>query len=131
MSTADDIRARARGGTQIGGPYNEGNTSPVNVYRDATGAVYWQSGMSIDCDGQPGSACNINTDPYFQAQTAWNQSNGQPIKDAMQTVSERVDGLVEFLPDAWRANGERVAAHIADVASHLEDFENNLQRSLS
>lgn len=80
MSTADDIRARARGGTQIGGPYNEGNTSPVNVYRDAAGAVYWQSGMSIDCDGQPGSACNINTDPYFQPNTAWNQSNGQPLK---------------------------------------------------
>ena len=55
----------------------------------------------------------------------------QPISDAIQAVNERVDGLVEFLPDAWRADGERVAAHIADVAAHLEDFENNLQRSLS
>lgn len=80
MSTADDIRVKASVGREpIGGPYNEGNTSPVTVYR-ASGAVVWTSGMSIDCDGQPGSACNINTDPYFQAQTAFNQSNGQPLK---------------------------------------------------
>lgn len=80
MSTADDIRVKASvGRVPIGGPYNEGNTSPVTVYR-AGGAVVWTSGMSIDCDGQPGSACNINTDPYFQAQTAFNQSNGQPLK---------------------------------------------------
>lgn len=80
MTVADDIRARARGGERVGGPYAEGSTSPVSVYKDAAGAVYWTSGMSIDCDGQPGSACNINTDPYFQAQTAFNQSDGRPLK---------------------------------------------------
>lgn len=79
MSIPDDIRAACSGGERIGGPYNEGNTSPVNVYRKG-GAVYFTSGMSIDCDGQPGSACNINTDPYFQAQTAFNQSDGRPLK---------------------------------------------------
>lgn len=80
MSTPDNIRARARGGQQIGGPYYEGSNDTVFVYKDAAGAVYFESGMSIDCDGQPGSACNINTDPYFQPNTAWNQSNGQPLK---------------------------------------------------
>ena len=81
MSTPDDIRARARGGTRItNSPYLEGSTSAVEVYKDATGAVYFTSGMSIDCDGQPGSACNINTDPYFQAQTAFNQADGRALK---------------------------------------------------
>ncbi len=36
--------------------------------------------MSIDCDGQPGSKCSKSTDPYFQPQTAFTQSNGQPLK---------------------------------------------------
>jgi peptidoglycan hydrolase-like protein with peptidoglycan-binding domain len=79
MSIPEDVRAACSNGDQIGGPYNEGSTNPVYVYRKG-GAVYFTSGMSIDCDGQPGSLCNPSSDPYFQPNTAFNQSNGQPLK---------------------------------------------------
>lgn len=65
--------------TPVGGPYHQGNTSAVTVFR-CDGAIVWESGMSIDCDGQPGSACNINTDPYFQSSTSWSQSDGKALK---------------------------------------------------
>lgn len=78
--TAADVRAYATGGSIVtSSPYQEGSTSPVTVYKK-NGAIYFTSGMSIDCDGQPGSLCNQTTDPYFQSSTAWNQSNGQPLK---------------------------------------------------
>lgn len=78
--TAEDIRSFATGGSPVSkSMYKEGSTSPVPVMKK-NGAVYWHSGMSIDCDGQPGSRCNQTTDPWFQSQTAWNQSDGRPLK---------------------------------------------------
>lgn len=77
--SADAIRAKATGGTSVSGEYRQGSTGPVRVY-SKDGALYWTSGMSIDCDGQPGSACNINTDPYFQASTAFVQTDGKALK---------------------------------------------------
>lgn len=79
--TAADIREYATGGAPVtASMYQEGSTKgPVPVMKKE-GAVYWHSGMSIDCDGQPGSLCNQSTDPYFQSQTAWNQSDGMPLK---------------------------------------------------
>lgn len=80
MATAADIRARATGGTKLSnGSYSEGSTSPVAVMQK-DGVIFWSSGMSIDCDGQPGSVCNINTDPYFQPSTSWTQSDGKALK---------------------------------------------------
>ncbi|MFB9908245.1 peptidoglycan-binding protein [Allokutzneria oryzae] len=46
----------------------------------ATGnSVHWRADMDIVCDGQPTTKCNKNTDPWFQPQTAWTQSNGKPL----------------------------------------------------
>lgn len=78
--TAADIRSFATGGVRVSSSdYQEGSTGPVGVFKK-NGAVYWHSGMSIDCDGQPGSLCNQTTDPWFQSATAWNQSDGRPLK---------------------------------------------------
>lgn len=78
--TAADIRAKATSGLMVStGTYKQGSTSPVGIYLKDN-AVFWTSGMSIDCDGQPGSKCNKTADPYFQPETAWQQSNGQPLK---------------------------------------------------
>lgn len=78
--TASDIRNFASGGTQVStGSYREGSTSPVPVMKK-NGAFYWHSGMSIDCDGQPGSFCNKTEDPYFQPNTSWTQSDGRALK---------------------------------------------------
>src|SRR5690606_11575126 len=77
--SASAIRAAATGGTPVSGEYREGSTSRVRVY-SKKGALYWTFGMSIDCDVQPGSKCSKSTDPYFQPQTAFNQSDGKPLK---------------------------------------------------
>src|SRR5437763_6458050 len=49
---------------------------------DASGAVFWKADMDIDCDGQRTTQCNENTDCCFQADTAFHQSNGQPLNAA-------------------------------------------------
>lgn len=111
MATAADIRARATGGTKISnGSYSQGSTSPVAVMQK-DGVVFWNSGMSIDCDGQPGSKCNINTDPYFQASTSWTQSDGKALK------AEELPFIVVPLPsDIWNsANSGIVGGNLCTV----------------
>jgi hypothetical protein len=44
------------------------------------GAVFWKADMDIDCDGQRTDRCNENTDPWFQDDTAFHQSDGRPLK---------------------------------------------------
>ncbi|MER7982179.1 glycoside hydrolase family 75 protein [Streptomyces sp. NPDC095817] len=44
------------------------------------GAVFWKADMDIDCDGQVTSRCSADTDPWFQDDTAFHQSNGQPLR---------------------------------------------------
>jgi hypothetical protein len=44
------------------------------------GAVFWKADMDIDCDGQRTSNCNEDTDPWYQDDTAFHQSNGSPLK---------------------------------------------------
>lgn len=79
MVTASALKAMASGGIVIStSQYREGSTSPVGIYKK-DGVVYWTSGMSIDCDGQPGSKCNKTADPYFQPDTSFHQSNGQAL----------------------------------------------------
>ncbi|MCL8015494.1 glycoside hydrolase family 75 protein [Streptomyces sp. AS02] len=44
------------------------------------GAVFWKADMDIDCDGQRTDSCNENTDPWFQPDTAFHQSDGKPLR---------------------------------------------------
>ncbi|MCX4917984.1 glycoside hydrolase family 75 protein [Streptomyces sp. NBC_00687] len=44
------------------------------------GAVFWKADMDIDCDGQVTNRCSADTDPWFQDDTAFHQSNGQPLR---------------------------------------------------
>ncbi|NEA66876.1 glycoside hydrolase family 75 protein [Streptomyces sp. SID12488] len=44
------------------------------------GAVFWKADMDIDCDGQRTSKCSETTDPWYQDDTAFHQSNGKPLK---------------------------------------------------
>jgi Fungal chitosanase of glycosyl hydrolase group 75 len=47
-----------------------------------TGAVFWKADMDIDCDGKTTTQCNINTDPWYQNQTAATDSQGNPLDAA-------------------------------------------------
>ncbi|WP_406375121.1 glycoside hydrolase family 75 protein [Streptomyces sp. NBC_00647] len=44
------------------------------------GAVFWKADMDIDCDGQVTAKCNGDTDPWFQDDTAFHQSNGKALR---------------------------------------------------
>ncbi|SFA73062.1 Peptidoglycan-binding (PGRP) domain of peptidoglycan hydrolases-containing protein [Amycolatopsis marina] len=62
------------------GKYGERSGQSRTVPVCATGnAVHWRSGMTIDCDGQRTTNCNKSTDPYFQPQTSFPQSDGKPL----------------------------------------------------
>ncbi|HEY3503913.1 MAG TPA: glycoside hydrolase family 75 protein [Actinocatenispora sp.] len=47
-----------------------------------TNAVFWQADMDIDCDGQTTAQCNHDTDPAYQDDTAFHQSDDQPLDAA-------------------------------------------------
>lgn len=43
------------------------------------GAVWYRADMDIDCDGRPTPRCNKNTDPWFQPETAFQDSKGRHL----------------------------------------------------
>lgn len=42
-------------------------------------SVHWKADFDVDCDGQPTDVCNEDTDPAFQPETAFPQSDGDPL----------------------------------------------------
>ncbi|WP_333741055.1 glycoside hydrolase family 75 protein [Streptomyces sp. IBSBF 2806] len=44
------------------------------------GAVFWKADMDVDCDGQRTSKCSESTDPWYQDDTAFHQSDGKPLR---------------------------------------------------
>ncbi|MER0449165.1 glycoside hydrolase family 75 protein [Streptomyces sp. Edi4] len=48
----------------------------------AKGAVFWKADLDVDCDGQSGAVCNRRTDPYFQPDTRFHQSDDKPLDAA-------------------------------------------------
>jgi hypothetical protein len=81
--TAAQLLARAAACDPVsaGSLDSEGDSGPVSVC-GAAGAVYWTSGMAIDCDGQPSAQCNEDTDCCFASQTAFQQSDGRELDSA-------------------------------------------------
>ncbi|MFC9425947.1 glycoside hydrolase family 75 protein [Streptomyces sp. NPDC056987] len=55
------------------------DTPPTVAVCDTRGAVFWKADMDIDCDGQLTARCNHETDPYYQEQTAFTQSDGRHL----------------------------------------------------
>lgn len=46
---------------------------------ETDGAVFWKADMDISCDGQVTEQCNRRTDRSFLNDTAFQQSNGEPL----------------------------------------------------
>jgi peptidoglycan hydrolase-like protein with peptidoglycan-binding domain len=61
--------------------HDSGGAKTVAVCKTG-GAVHWTADFDVDCDGQRTSQCNENTDPSFQPNTSWNQSDGAPLNSA-------------------------------------------------
>ncbi|MEU2156098.1 glycoside hydrolase family 75 protein [Streptomyces sp. NPDC019396] len=76
--TADELLAKVRTCTRISdGLYRSDATEPADIPVCGTpDVVFWKADMDIDCDGQYSARCNDDTDPSFQPQTAFAQSDG-------------------------------------------------------
>jgi peptidoglycan hydrolase-like protein with peptidoglycan-binding domain len=83
--TAAQLKARAGGcETQLSnGKYaqDSGGSRTIAVCKSGD-AVHWTADFDVDCDGQRTTECNENTDPSFQPNTSWNQSDGRPLNSA-------------------------------------------------
>ncbi|MEU5028009.1 glycoside hydrolase family 75 protein [Streptomyces milbemycinicus] len=79
--TAAQLLAKVQSCSQISnGKYRtDDETSATIPVCGANGAVFWKADMDIDCDGQVTSRCNGDTDPWFQDDTAFHQSDGKPL----------------------------------------------------
>jgi glycosyl hydrolase group 75 (putative chitosanase) len=80
--SAADLLAKVTSCQQISnGRYRtDEETSATVPVCGMNGAVFWKADMDIDCDGRRTSNCNENTDPWYQDDTAFHQSNGQPLR---------------------------------------------------
>ncbi|MEE4495162.1 glycoside hydrolase family 75 protein [Streptomyces sp. BE230] len=54
-------------------------TSPSVPVCGLNGAVFWKADLDIDCDGEVTKACNADTDPSFQGDTAFHTSGDRPL----------------------------------------------------
>ncbi|MFF8916209.1 glycoside hydrolase family 75 protein [Streptomyces sp. NPDC015032] len=79
--SAADLLAKVTSCSQISnGKYRtDEETSATVPVCGKNGAVFWKADMDIDCDGQITAACNKNTDPWFQDDTAFHTSGDQPL----------------------------------------------------
>lgn len=83
--TADELRAAVAGcDTELtNGRYSQdaGGTADIPVCANGS-AIHWKADFDVVCDGQRSSKCNENTDPWFQPQTAFTQSDGKYLNSA-------------------------------------------------
>ncbi|MFJ1676660.1 glycoside hydrolase family 75 protein [Streptomyces sp. NPDC088251] len=79
--SAADLLAKVTSCSQISnGKYRtDEETSATVPVCGKNGAVFWKADMDVDCDGQVTTACNEDTDPWFQDDTAFHTSGDQPL----------------------------------------------------
>lgn len=82
--SAVDLLAKVSSCSQISsGKYRtDEETSATVPVCGKNGAVFWKADMDVDCDGQVTSQCNDGTDPWFQDDTAFHQSDGKALSAA-------------------------------------------------
>lgn len=80
--SASDLLSKVTSCSQIShGKYKtDDETSATIPVCGKNGAVFWKADMDVDCDGQRTSKCNEDTDPWYQDDTAFHQSNGSPLR---------------------------------------------------
>ncbi|MCX4548188.1 glycoside hydrolase family 75 protein [Streptomyces sp. NBC_01387] len=82
--SAADLLAKVTSCSQISnGKYRtDEETSATVPVCGKNGAVFWKADMDVDCDGQITSQCSADTDPWFQDDTAFHQSDGKALNAA-------------------------------------------------
>ncbi|MEU4347195.1 glycoside hydrolase family 75 protein [Streptomyces sp. NPDC023838] len=79
--SAAELLAKVKNCSQISsGKYRTDSETTATVpVCGKNGAVFWKADLDVDCDGQTTSACSRATDPWFQGDTAFHQSNDKPL----------------------------------------------------
>ncbi|WP_163509224.1 glycoside hydrolase family 75 protein [Fodinicola acaciae] len=83
--TAAQLKAKTTGcHRQVSsGKYAQDSGGSRNIPVCASGkAIYFTADLDVDCDGQRSTQCNKQTDPDYQPDTAYHQSNGKPLNAA-------------------------------------------------
>ncbi|MFK0293099.1 glycoside hydrolase family 75 protein [Streptomyces sp. NPDC090442] len=82
--SASQLLAKLKECKQVShGKYSTDEGTPATVpVCGKNGAVFWKADMDIDCDGQITSQCNADTDPWFQDDTRFHQSDDKPLSAA-------------------------------------------------
>jgi hypothetical protein len=103
--SAADLLAKVTSCSQISnGKYKtDDETSATVPVCGKNGAVFWKADMDIDCDGQVTGKCNGDTDPWFQDDTAFHQSDGKPLRaDTLPYV------VVPSASSIWKYSGSGI-----------------------
>ncbi|MFD7662801.1 glycoside hydrolase family 75 protein [Streptomyces sp. NPDC059788] len=98
--SAADLLAKVTNCSQISnGKYRtDEETSATVPVCGKKNAVFWKADMDIDCDGQVTAKCNKDTDPWFQDDTRYHQSDGKPLnaEKLPYVVVPSVSGIWNF-----------------------------------
>ncbi|MFE4858606.1 glycoside hydrolase family 75 protein [Streptomyces sp. NPDC056670] len=106
---AAELLAKVQTCAQIShGKYRTDPTAEATVpVCGKNGAVFWQADLDVDCDGQATAACNKATDPWFQPDTRFHQSNDKPLsaEKVSYVVVPNVSPLWNYSSSGIRGGG--------------------------
>ncbi|MGW7370221.1 glycoside hydrolase family 75 protein [Streptomyces sp. NPDC054841] len=112
--TAEELLAEVSSCTRISnGLFRKDADEAANVPICGTSeAVFWKADLDIDCDGWPSSSCNSDADPYFQPETAFQDSGGDALNSARLPFVVLPAPSSRWKPGSSRIRGGGVAAVI-------------------
>ncbi|MFJ6433397.1 glycoside hydrolase family 75 protein [Streptomyces sp. NPDC091416] len=81
------------------------------------GAVFWKADLDIDCDGEVTRACNVETDPWFQGDTAFHTSGDRPLdaEELPYVVVPSRSALWDFSRSGIKGGGVAAVIHAGKV----------------
>ncbi|MFI6962804.1 glycoside hydrolase family 75 protein [Streptomyces sp. NPDC050255] len=93
------------------------SASPSVPVCGLNGAVFWKADLDIDCDGQVTKACNVDTDPWFQGDTAFHTSGDRPLnaEELPYVVVPSRSSLWDFSSSGIKGGGVVAVVHAGKV----------------
>ncbi|RMB84224.1 glycoside hydrolase family 75 protein [Streptomyces shenzhenensis] len=117
--SAADLLAKVTSCQQISnGTYRTDAETPATIpVCGKNGAVFWKADMDIDCDGRRTANCNEDTDPWYQDDTAFHQSDGRPLAadELPYVVVPSSSGIWDYASAGIRGGGVVAVVHADQV----------------
>lgn len=95
----------------------DAGSSPSVPVCGMNGAVFWKADLDIDCDGQVTEACNVDTDPWSQDDTAFHTSDDRPLnaEELPYVVVPSRSSLWDFSSAGIKGGGVVAVVHAGKV----------------